>query len=62
MSKFIEMVNGRRYTELADKGQCGWMYNEVCCCDESEWLADFPDEDACAGCKYFKAEDMEEDE
>ena len=59
MSRFIE-ENGDGYNvvTLDDKTKCAWMYNEVCCNDKTDYLADYPDRDDCAECPYFKKETM----
>lgn len=58
MSKFIEETeDGKTKVTLDNKDKCDYMYNEICCNDQSEYLADYPDEH-CAGCKLFKKERM----
>lgn len=59
MSKWIEDVDGEHKITLADKEECKHMYNEVCCNEECEDLADFVSHEDCVKCKYFEKEDME---
>lgn len=59
MSKWIDdLPDGTYKEEIADKGACKHMYNEVCCNDKSDWCADYPDmETDCKKCKLFEPED-----
>lgn len=59
MSKCIEEVNGEYVTTLADKDGCKYCYNEVCCNDKSEHLADFVSlEYGCGECHLFEKEEV----
>lgn len=59
MSRTIEeLSDGTYHEEIADYDACRHMYNEVCCNDKSEWLADYPGE-YCEECPYFEVEDNE---
>lgn len=62
MSRYIEEVDGKYITTLADKHECKHCYNDVCCNDKSEHLADFVGlkmELHCHRCKLFEKEDLE---
>lgn len=55
MSRWIEEKDGKTIITIADMEQCKWMYNEICCCDKSDEVADYPYH--CDTCKYFEKED-----
>ena len=47
---------GKGFVERLDNpNKCRWLYDDVCCNDSSEWLADFP-LDLCKTCRYFTKE------
>lgn len=58
MSRWIEELSNGTYKEkIVDLQECKHMYNEVCCNDKSEWLADYPDsQNDCKKCKLFESE------
>lgn len=57
MSKWIkECDNGKNEVSLDNPDKCDWMYNEVCCNDKSDYVADYPNEYDCKNCKLFKKE------
>lgn len=57
MSKWIdENTDGTIETTIADPEGCAWMYNEICCNDQSEYVADWPPEEYCPTCPLFKPE------
>ena len=56
MSKQLVNDNGKRTETIKDPEKCAWLYDEVCCNDSSEWLADFPLE-FCQKCRYFTSEE-----
>lgn len=60
MSRIIEIdeKNQTNVVTLDNPKECANMYNEVCCCSDSECVTDYPDEDDCKVCKYFKKETM----
>lgn len=35
------------------KGPCKYLYDEVCCNDSSDFLADFPAKEDCAKCPLY---------
>lgn len=42
--------------------KCKWLIEEVCCCDKSEFLADYPNSNMCKSkkdCDFFEKEDGE---
>lgn len=58
MSKFIDYEP--MHVDEIDYKKCKWLINEVCCCDKSSYVADYPDSDMCNSkktCKYFEKED-----
>ena len=59
MSKWInELPDGTYKEEIANKNECKYMYNEVCCNDKSDWCADYPDAEIdCKKCELFEPED-----
>ena len=61
MSRYIEQnPDGTLAETLADPDQCAWMFNEICCNDQSEHLADWPPEGYCEHCPFYAPEDMKE--
>ena len=67
MSRYIdtdikEDGKGRWYLEtLADPNACRYLINDVCCnADAKDMVADFPDADYCATCRYFTRETRDE--
>nr|DAH34049.1 MAG TPA: hypothetical protein [Caudoviricetes sp.] len=58
MSKWMKETENGQYEEtIADADGCKYMYNEVCCNDQSEWCCSYPGE-YCKACKLFEPEDM----
>lgn len=64
MSRFYTIQeNGKPLEEIESMEVCKWRINEVCCNDESDCVADFPDpremcyEDNSERCQYFEKED-----
>ncbi len=55
MGRQLERKDNRLRETVTDDNKCRWLYNEVCCNDSSEWLADFPHE-FCDRCRYFAKE------
>lgn len=55
MSRQLHSENGKPKESIKNPDECIWLYNEVCCNDSSEWLADFPHE-LCKECRYFTKE------
>lgn len=63
MSKWIEEnPDGTMHTEIEDPEACAWMYNEVCCNDQSPYVADWPLLDFCDRCPLFTPEVDDEKE
>lgn len=60
MSRYIEedRYTGKNRITLDDPNKCAWMYNEVCCCSTSDYVADYPSEYNCKNCRYYKQETM----
>lgn len=58
MSRNIEQLpDGTYYEEIESLEKCRHMYNEVCCEEKSEYLADFPGEEECENCAFFEKEE-----
>lgn len=61
MSRYIEEKDGKTITTIEDMDKCKWLYNEICCHDKSEFLANYPyPSTMCENkkiCKYFEKED-----
>ena len=61
MSRYIEEKDGKRIITIEDIEKCKWMYNEICCLDESPYVADYPYPyclcESKKDCKYFEKED-----
>lgn len=55
MSRQLKRENKKITETPKNENECIWLYNEVCCNDSSEWLADFPHE-FCKSCRYFTKE------
>lgn len=61
MSKYIDYQP--MHIDEIDYNKCKWLYNQVCCNDKSEFLADYPyprckcEDDTY--CKCFEKEDGE---
>ena len=57
MSRWIE-GNGRRLQNNDSRyGQLKYMYDEICCNDESEHCCDYAFDDVCKRCELFEKED-----
>lgn len=58
MSRWIEDVDGVIKEEIKSMEECRYLYNEVCCNDRSDLLADFVDSEYCLHrCPLFAKED-----
>lgn len=55
MSRQLHRENDKLHERVKNPDECVWLYDEVCCNDSSEWLADFPKE-FCKQCRYFVKE------
>ena len=55
MSRQLTTENGKVKETIKNPDECIWLYDEMCCNDSSEWLADFPHE-FCSKCRYFTKE------
>ena len=59
MSKYIDYEP--IHVDEIDYNKCKWLINEICCCDKSEFLADYPyPRCKCADdtyCKCYEKED-----
>lgn len=56
MSRYLEYDEKKgKFTEYIDSmDQCRNMYDDACCCFESEKIGDFPDEEYChEQCPFF---------
>lgn len=65
MSRHIDaekLENGKtKYIKtLDDPDGCAWMYDEVCCNDQSEHCCDFPMDEDCGVCPLFERETEED--
>lgn len=60
MSRFIEPnQNGTYRVTIDNPDDCKFMYNEVCCCADSDEVCDFPEREFCKKrCPHFVKEDM----
>lgn len=41
---------------MTRKRECKYLYDEVCCNDSSEYLADFPSKEDCDKCEFYEKE------
>lgn len=58
MSRWIEGTFGRKtLITIADMNECKYMYDDICCNDESEHCCSYAFEDDCKGCELFEKED-----
>jgi hypothetical protein len=60
MSRYLEYDEKKgKFTEYIDSmDQCRNMYDDACCCFESEKIGDFPDEEYYhEQCPFFEKED-----
>lgn len=55
MSRQLTNENGKLKENPKNEDECIWLYDEVCCNADSEWVADFPHEH-CKRCKNFTKE------
>lgn len=55
MSRQLTNENGKLKEIPKRADECSWLYDEVCCNADSEWVADFPG-DHCKRCRYFTKE------
>lgn len=55
MSRQLTTENGKLKEVIKDKNECAWMYDHVCCNENSPYLADMPLEN-CKTCKLFVRE------
>lgn len=55
MSRQLTNENGKLKENPKNENECIWLYDEVCCNADSEWVADFPHEH-CKRCKNFTKE------
>lgn len=55
MSRQLTNENGKLKEIPKRADECSWLYDEVCCNVDSEWVADFPG-DHCKRCRYFTKE------
>lgn len=65
MSSFLSRnEDGTYLKEIESLDKCKWKINEICCCDESLYVADYPPYyckcESKKDCKYFEKEDGEE--
>lgn len=58
MSRWIEgTFGGKTLITIADMNECKYMYDDICCNDESEHCCCYAFEDDCKGCELFEKED-----
>ena len=57
MSRWTEKVGDDYKVTIADMDDCKYMYDEICCNDESEHCCDYAFEDVCKRCELFEKED-----
>ena len=58
MSRWIESApDGGYKVTIADMNECKYMYDEICCNDESECCCCYAFEDDCERCELFEKED-----
>lgn len=58
MSRWIEeLPDGTYHEEIENMDECRWMYNEVCCNDQSPHVGDWPWKDDCSVCLLFEKEE-----
>ena len=55
MSRELDRSKSKIREMPKNENECAWLYDDVCCNDSSEWLADFP-LDFCKTCRYFTKE------
>lgn len=55
MSRQLTNKNGRLKETMKNEDECAWLYDEVCCNADSEFVADYPHE-YCRRCRYFVRE------
>ena len=55
MSRQLSRENGTIKEIIKNADECVWLYDEVCCNADSEYVADFP-MDYCRKCKHFTKE------
>lgn len=58
MSRWIkDAPDGGYITTIADMDECKYMYDEICCNDESEHCCCYAFKDDCKRCELFEKED-----
>ena len=61
MSKYTERLpDGSVVTEISSYRECKHLYNEVCCCADSDFIGDYPMGEDCEICPFFAPEDGRE--
>lgn len=57
MSKYIDYQP--LHVDEIDYNRCKWLYNEVCCCADSPYVADYPIHKCKSkkDCDFFEKED-----
>ena len=55
MSRQLTNENGKLKETPKNEEECIWLYDEVCCNADSEWVADFPHKH-CGRCRHFTKE------
>lgn len=57
MSKYLDQnPDGTLEETIADPEECAWMFNEICCNDESPHCCEWPPTDYCDTCPLFAPE------
>lgn len=58
MRSIVKNDDGTYTTTILSMDGCKYLYEDVCCNDKSEFVADFPDQKKdCVECKFFEKED-----
>ena len=61
MSRWLERKGSLYLEEIESMEICKWKINEICCCDQCEYLGDYPYPrckcESRADCKWFEKED-----
>ena len=61
MSLYLQQsIDGKWVQMLDDPEKCRLLIDDVCCCRESEYCADWPPDGYCSKCPHFEAEEVTE--
>lgn len=57
MSRYLQQdIHGEWVEMIDDPDACRRLIDDVCCCRESEFCADYPDPEDCKKCLHFEKE------